>query len=730
MSNRSSSRSKSGGEEAFRVTIPADIRPTIQTIRETTGRQHSDEEIYSVLEDCSMDPNETAQKLLYLDTFHEVKKKRDRKKEGQGARGGRGNYYSKHIQSVASTGMNAAPRRENGFIERGSVLRKMKNNAVHNVTKASTVASNGSSSQSNGILSHGHGNELSVDGVIPDRKDNTTIDAKRPETAPLLPTPTFASLIRAHQEKSSLSSNHLPTSAGQASAESNVIKENTDVSSDVDLESSKSEKTASNTLDAIHKKNDESQSEEVEKNQLSEPLQSSSLLAHDTSSAIHSSDDDNQALVESVTISEETSAVTTITVKVNSQVHPESVPSDGQHVTFPSHFKVSEAVKNGLTFGSFDICFGSVAKEFNCTVGEINSMTPAESSSATDEAYGEPSPSSRSLSPATQGETLDHPQSTLFVDNVPSTAGNIPSGTDLKHDELKQEMPLLPEGQEKPPVQSVPNYALGFMFSSAVSQPIQVEGPETQNGVSVAPSSSPAPSVQSSVVAPQPVHLFRHPYAGFLPFGHYLPPYYMPPVHQFLSANGLPQQPSTGNVYLSSVAASAAATAPGVKFPLSQFKPGSNAGNPAHMGIAAGYGSYGSSVGFNHITAAAPGKSTNNEDLTSSQLKDDQIYTTRPLSEGSGVWIPSAGHDLSNMQINPLYNLALQGQHIAFAPAQAGHNAFPGIYQPAQTLAAPSNVNPLLQQSQAMAAAVETMALPSGAYQHSQVAQVNWNPSY
>lgn len=106
----------------------------------------------------------------------------------------------------------------------------------------------------------------------------------------------------------------------------------------------------------------------------------------------------------------------------------------------------------------------------------------------------------------------------------------------------------------------------------------------------------------------------------------------MPPVHQFLSPNGLPQQPSTGNVYLSSVAASAAATAPGVKFPLSQFKPGSNAGNPAHMGIAAGYGSYGSSsVGFNHITAAAPGKSTNNEDLTSSQLKDDQIYTTRPL---------------------------------------------------------------------------------------------------
>lgn len=81
------------------------------------------------------------------------------------------------------------------------------------------------------------------------------------------------------------------------------------------------------------------------------------------------------------------------------------------------------------------------------------------------------------------------------------------------------------------------------------------------------------------------------------------------------------------------------------------------------------------------------------------------------------------------MQLNPLYNLTLQGQHIAFAP-QTGHGAFPGVYQPAQTLAAPSNVNPLLQQTQAMTAAVDTMAPSSGAFQQPQLAQMNWNPSY
>lgn len=66
-----------------------------------------------------------------------------------------------------------------------------------------------------------------------------------------------------------------------------------------------------------------------------------------------------------------------------------------------------------------------------------------------------------------------------FVDNVPPTVGNILTGTNLK-DELKQEMLLLPEGQEKRPVQSVPNYGLGLMFPPAVSQSIQMEGPETQ----------------------------------------------------------------------------------------------------------------------------------------------------------------------------------------------------------------------------------------------------------
>ncbi|KAJ6776063.1 FLOCCULATION PROTEIN (DUF1296) [Salix koriyanagi] len=65
------------------VTIPKNVKKTIQSIREITGKQHSDEDIYSVLQDCAMDLDDTAQKLLYLDTFHEVKRKHDRRKGAQ-----------------------------------------------------------------------------------------------------------------------------------------------------------------------------------------------------------------------------------------------------------------------------------------------------------------------------------------------------------------------------------------------------------------------------------------------------------------------------------------------------------------------------------------------------------------------------------------------------------------------------------------------------------------------
>ncbi|GAA0158712.1 hypothetical protein LIER_15661 [Lithospermum erythrorhizon] len=62
--------------------LPVGVRKTIQSIREIVGN-HSDADIYSALKDSNMDPNETTQKLLYQDPFHEVRRRRDKKKEIQ-----------------------------------------------------------------------------------------------------------------------------------------------------------------------------------------------------------------------------------------------------------------------------------------------------------------------------------------------------------------------------------------------------------------------------------------------------------------------------------------------------------------------------------------------------------------------------------------------------------------------------------------------------------------------
>jgi len=142
--------------------------------------------------------------------------------------------------------------------------------------------------------------------------------------------------------------------------------------------------------------------------------------------------------------------------------------------------------------------------------------------------------------------------------------------------------------------------------------------------------SSLSQSMQHSVAASLHPLLFRPPYPpNYLQYGHYFNPYFLPPMHQFLSHNGLPQQPSTGNAFLTSAPAAA-----GVKFPLPlpQFKPGTTARNPTPVALPTLYGSYGSSpMGFNPSPAVSSGSSAGNDDLSAFQLKERNIYTTGSL---------------------------------------------------------------------------------------------------
>ncbi|XP_027329681.1 GBF-interacting protein 1-like isoform X2 [Abrus precatorius] len=735
-----------GGSSNSRVPIPNNVRKIIQDIREITGKQHTDDEIYAVLKECSMDPNETAQKLLYLDTFHEVRRRRDRKKEGlsgraseeyrlkqggqgRGGRGASGGNSSNFPDGGG--GRNLAIRRENGVnhnAERNHapstqpVLQKTKTSTTSQTTRVSAVALHAVANQSNGKSGHISAGQSPIGGVPKsscDANDTGYQENAQPQAAVVAAasstTPTFGSVTSTDQGKSLSRSDQLQTSVsgvyssldpvvassvsrnpGSSGAISREVGSNWISSGPKDVQANKvvphevndvsaPKNEKSESMNSTSKINALQKSNEVENNQFLEPSQvsSSSSLNGSLRPSSSSSSQPPQANVTEVSTSE-------ACVQSSAEMR--------QHVTFPNHFQVPKALKSGLTFGSFDT-FGPSEKSSSGTGGD-NSPSALAASLGNDEAAAS---SNQSVSLTEQGDHLDYPHSSSYlIEKTPATEGNSITSTDTKVDQPKKENLLAPEAHPIPTVQTAQNYGLNFMSTMLGTQQIQFEGTEPQsqdtsrfpnfvNASSQVVSPSPTPPLQSSIpVSPQSVSIFRPPYpTNFFPYGHYYPPIYVSPIHQFLSHNGFPQQPSAGNMYLPAAA--------GIKIPIPQFKAGANTGNTAHIGIPSG-SFITPPVGYAPSPTVNTGSSTGSDDLAVSQLKENQIYTTGQL-----------------------------GQHLTFSATQAAHGAFAGIYQAGQSVASPST---LLQQSQAVAGPVETVGLPSGSYQQPQPAHVNWNSNF
>ncbi|KAG2678286.1 hypothetical protein I3760_12G137000 [Carya illinoinensis] len=745
-----------GGGGRVSTSIPSHVRRTIHDIREITGKQHSDDEIYAVLKECSMDPDETAQKLLYLDTFHEVKRRRDRRKENLSNRKSEGSRFMHGRLARGgqdySGGRNVAAREENGIshnTERGrsmpstfSIAQKTGKNAASLLKKASSVIPNGPRSLSNGNSHNGISSHSSVGGLTNVPKESSAVDMNKSGGAP----PNYAAVaafcptgpaevikqVKSTSDSDQLSPSAAPVTVSSAcssgldpvlmpalshnpsavyatehlgsqrlAAEPNHLQGKKDVPQDVrDLELSKNEKRASQDVSSIHEKESPEKSTAVQTNIVSQSFLPSSVS--DNSLAISSSDSASCSTQEfDVPRGVISSKVATTIVEVISPSPDELNVNFRPRVTFPNHFWVSEELKNGLTFGNFDSNTGLNLESVGGIGGGNNSSSAVESSQGIYEIAKEPS-SNQIVSSNAHDNFPDHEESLPqpVLGKVNPSEANVPSAGS-KDDELKQKISSPPEGPN-PTVQNAPNYNLGLVSTMLGSQLVHFEGSESQaqetsrysnlsaNSPAVS-SRTPTPPLQSSVI-PQSVPVLRQPYPhNFIPYGHYYHPFYMPHLPQYLSHIGFPQQPSTGNVYLTPAPAAHA----GVKSSLPQLKPEANA-------------------------AVTSGSSAGVEDLATSQLKENHIYTTGPLSEVSAVWIPS--QDISSLPVNSSYNFSPHGQHMSFSPAQASHGAFNGIYA-GQTLAASST---LLQQSQALAGAVETGGPPSGVFQQPQHAQMNW----
>ena len=274
------------------------------------------------------------------------------------------------------------------------------------------------------------------------------------------------------------------------------------------------------------------------------------------------------------------------------------------------------------------------------------------------------------------------------------------------------------------PVLPVPNSQSpqeGGIFSTTAQTPLVTQAAGLMQS-SIVVTQQPVP-----VFRPSGIHIPHYP-PNYIPYGHYISPFYVPHpvIHQILGNGGFPQQPQASTVYPSP----SAVAVPGMKYPLPQFKPGTNAANPTHLVVPNTLGLYGSSPsGYNHNSATTTGNSTSNEDLGSSPFKESNVYISGQQSEGSTVWMTAPGRDLTNLPTSSFYNLPPQGQHLTFAPTQGGQGTFASIYHPAQAVTA-ATVHPLLQQSQTVAGAVDIVGLGGNVYQQPQHAQINWPSNY
>ncbi|XP_061349671.1 uncharacterized protein LOC133294920 [Gastrolobium bilobum] len=68
-----------GGEATAAHGVPAVAKKVVQRVKEIVNC--TEQEIYAVLKECDMDPNRAVEKLIAQDTFHEVRSKRERRKE-------------------------------------------------------------------------------------------------------------------------------------------------------------------------------------------------------------------------------------------------------------------------------------------------------------------------------------------------------------------------------------------------------------------------------------------------------------------------------------------------------------------------------------------------------------------------------------------------------------------------------------------------------------------------
>ncbi|KAK1439750.1 hypothetical protein QVD17_05570 [Tagetes erecta] len=487
-----------------RVSVPNNVRKTIQNIKEITGH-HSEDEIYAMLKDCSMDPNETAQKLLLLDPFHEVKKKRDRKKEnlnkeptepgwkagmqGRGNRGGRLNYPSRRMYNDVGSGKPLLSARETGT-SKGADNGPKKSMPQGPKNKETFVVKSSSRDLPDGIAHSSVGGEAKKSEVFPVVEASkgptvgdssgplisSTVDtsaSKTPSPSPVLYLSDKDPILMPSQDswlpvgtirREVGSQQILVDQIHETPLETESTGSGSEVGNSMQGKTPSSHVTLSVSRPSSNYNNRMQQAigpQKVGPSMEWKPKPTNPVLAQGTGSAepikVHVVQVESQTPNPYVACNLDSKD----TIPKLEKKLEESRISDDQHVIIPNHLHVPKAEKLGFYFGSFDASFSFNAISSNGP-GSLSDKS-SEASEVVDESIDEqPRNQSIASTSADDEDHLDHQPSSNNIPENLSAEGDVSLNSGFNHNESTQETSL-PTSHHHQILHTSPNISFGFI---------------------------------------------------------------------------------------------------------------------------------------------------------------------------------------------------------------------------------------------------------------------------
>ncbi|URE36057.1 hypothetical protein MUK42_07806 [Musa troglodytarum] len=486
-----------------RVSIPPSVRRTIQNIKEIAGH-HTDEDIYSMLKECAMDPNETAQKLLLQDTFHEVKRKRDKRREnvrehsdrrwrpgplGRGGGGGHQNFSYRYLSNGVADRRNITSGNENG-VDQGPD--NDNTSFLHIATgignKSTTFISSNFSTVSGVTNGHNKTDMLSSQGCLSQVSGDSAIMSSEECSAKTnlvtVPSPvgcspgklaTIKHVIQCRERVVEMATNKVVSDdvsslMGKGSKEISSSYVNREIqvkskgseanqltgASEAAFSSSEIGPTGIRSSNYGNHSQQPVGSQKVVPNKEWKPK--SAHTDHTQASGIAGNYDVpmmGNAVSQSVSVPASCSVELEETISKLEKKLDEVQLSVRQHVIIPDHLQVAGSERHGLSFGSFDACFNvDFANGDKCdkSATQLSGLLQEN-----EENVEQPSSCIHIASSASQEDHPEHIQSPRHMpENYSSReAGIYGTSATKEYDQAKQEPVIAPEDPKIPVVPSV-----------------------------------------------------------------------------------------------------------------------------------------------------------------------------------------------------------------------------------------------------------------------------------